>query len=761
MDDFTAMGSVGAEEADPRNQMVVAEPSSSKYWASLGQNVQDPALRESELRMLASHIHDKQRMHFEAANAGGFMTMWIIAYAAFHGLDPDSMSTFRTQQLGLQGEQLEFVRLCINIWRTYVLREVTQVTTQEVALKSIASNNDVASKLSAKIGDDIVASIIKRATKGDKLRVLEMVAGFAGASFGHLRWNEHGGDLVTVQQPVTMPDGKPGVLPTKVRSGAPTLTIGYPWNVFQEPEEEEQTLWSGIRVNDNRHNLAATYAKEDPDKRKRILAESTDDEYSFDNLFGFEGFAQKNDDACTTIHWYHAASAAMPEGRYVILLGNIVLYDDICPVSEGTPITEHCPLRFIMRKFGYANAWDLLSIQQALNQIVSDEMSNIATYGRQSVAMEVGTTIVAADITTGQRGFFYPQGGKPPQAVLMNELGSGPSILKSYLHKMLDDVSGQNAASRGDPESNVKSGTFAALLHTIATEYLSYRTKSHETSVVQIANQGVEMQRRFGGNTPFLVQLVGIDNRAYVQQYTSESLDGFQGSMIEAVPAMLQNLAGRLDLHEHLKDYAPEDRSAAYEFIATGRSDAFMKVDRNSSLYIDREDERIILGPNDVEADEYDDPWKHMKSHLATRHALLAAETPDLAALMRNGKHIASHAFKYGMMHPLVCGFMDIPAPPPMPGTPAQQFAIACAIGQMEVQMQSGGMGDPNAASDVRKPKPKPGEAGSMQPSGGGPGQLSADAGAEGAAQPGGSGKDSSGVKLPQPASPPPEAAQA
>lgn len=749
MDEFTAMGSVGAEEADPRNQMAVVETSSEKYWASLGWRVEDPGMLETEQRMLASAIHEKQRRYFEAANSGGFMTMWIVAYAAFHGVDPDSMSTFRTQQLGLQGEQLEFVRLCINIWRTYVLREVTQVTTQEVALKSIAVNNDVASKLSAKIGDDILASIVKRATKGDKLRVMEIVAGFAGGSFGHLRWNAHGGDMVTVQHPVMMADGMPGEVPVKVRSGAPMLTIGYPWNVFQEPEEEEQTLWNAIRVKDNRHNLVATYAKDNPELRKRILSEDTDDEFDFDNLFGFEGFAQRNDDACTTIHWYHAASAAMPEGRYVILLGNILLYDDVCPVSEGTPITDHCPLRYIMRKFGYANAWDLLSIQQALNQIVSDEMSNIATYGRQSVAMEKGTEIVASDITTGQRGFFYPQGGKPPQAVLMNELGTGPSILKSYLHKMLDDVSGQNAASRGDPEANVKSGTFAALLHTIATEYLSYRQKSHETSVVQIANQSVEMQRRFGGNTPFLVQLLGIDNRAYVQQYTTDSLEGFQGSMIEAVPPMLQNLAGRLDLHEHLKDYAPEDRSAAYEFIATGRSDAFMKVDRNSSLYIDREDERIILGPYDVEADEYDDPWKHIKSHLATRHALLAAEVPDVEALYRNGKHLASHAFKYGLMHPLICGFMNIPPPPPMLGTPAFDFAMQVAMGQSQLAMASGGQGDPNATNAAQKGKPQPGEAGSMQPKSGG----------EGAAQPGGSGVDSSGVKLPKPAAPPPEAA--
>lgn len=738
---------------DPRDQMEVARDTSMDYWATL------------EGKELCSAVDDKQRSYFESARKRGLLGMWIVSYAAHHGLDPDSMSTFQTQQLGFDGEQAEFLRLCINIVRTYIQRQSTTALGEKPHFQALALNSDVKSQLGAELSSSIMGNVFKRAGGEPVRRDLDIAAQVVGASFWHLTWDANAGDVVTVQKPVTGKDGQPlttvdeqgqqvpAMLPTKQRSGWPQLSVGYPWTVFQEPEAARMLMWRAVRVPDNKFNLMATY----PALAKDIYGASTDDEWDFGTLFGFEGMAVDNKDACTTIHFYHARCAAMPEGRYAIMLDSIVLHDGPLPTTDAIPVFEHCPARFIMTNFGYAPSWDLLSIQQALNQIVSDQLSNIATYGRQTIALEKGTEITVDALASGNKSLFYPQGGKPPQAVLLNDIGTGPTTLQQYLHKMLDDVSGQNAAARGDPESNVKSGSFAALLHTTAAEYMSYAQASLDSTTEAAANGMLDMIRTHG-ETPFLIEIVGMSEASYVKEFTAEKFDGIKRFYVETVAPTMQSVAGRLDMHDRLKDYAPEDRAAAYELMMTGRSDAFMKRARSSQLYIRRENERLLEGEL-VGVHDFDDPFKHAPEHVALIQSLLAADEPNVDAIQRASAHVIEHAQKYGNMHPFIAAFLKIQPPPPQPGTTAFDFAMALAQGAAMISVMSGGMpAQPDGGPQVQEPQP--GEAGSMRPKtapkdAAGPGGDNT----TGAAQPGGSGRDSSGVPLPEKASPPPQAA--
>lgn len=794
---------LGQEGDDPRD-LIPQEPDESKiaWFAKKGSGFLD-------------ELHGKQDAYFQSAQQRGLLTQWIISYAALHGLDPDSMSTLQTQNLGFDGDEAEFLRLCINVYRPYVQRQVTSVLSQAPVLKCVSQNTDAKNQIGAKIGDNIVNSIFKRSTEGQRLRDMVIASTFASSSFGHMVWNKQGGDVVTVKKPVPGPDGQPLIDPnsgkpatydTKQKSGMPECRVGYPWTVFQEPDEQDTDTWRAIRVNDNRWNLMATYAptpqpdannpmpEDDPnaDLREKIrTAPANSDEYDFSTLFGFKGMSSENKDSVTTIHFYYPRSVAMPSGRYTISLGDIILHDSDCPVTEGVPIAEMCPARFIETTFGYAPAWDMLSIQQSLNQIVSDQLSNLATFGRQSVAMEKGTEITVDALASGQKGFFYNQGGKPPAAVLMNDIGTGPTVLQKYLHMMLDVVSGQNSASRGDPEANVTSGTFAALLHTVASEFMSYAQESTDAAIERIANIGLDMVRLYGTPT-FLVESVGIEDRTYVQEYSQEDIAGFRGVLVETISPYMRNIAGRLDMHDKLKDYAPEDRAAAYSLITTGRSDEFMRKDRNSALYIQRENEWLItgetkpitgpngqpmpkldpmgqplMGPDGMpvpdtlpKVQRNDNHKKHIPEHDAAISGLLASDNPDMEAVRRLQAHNDDHAYEWGHMHPFICSFLNIPIPPPQPGTESFKLSVALAQGQLMIAMAGQGA-QPQPMAD--NPQPQPGQAGSMQPktakSSAQPGGPGGDNSA-GAAQPGGSGVDSSGVKLPPAAQPPASAQQ-
>jgi hypothetical protein len=367
----------------------------------------------------------------------------------------------------------------------------------------------------------------------------------------------------------------------------------------------------------------------------------------------------------------------------------------------------------------------------------------------------------------------------------MNDIGNGPTILQEYLHQQADFVTGENAASRGDPESNVKSGTFGALLHTIAAEFMDYVQQAADDCDEEIANTALDMVRLYG-DTQFVIESVGIDDRTYVDEYTKEDIAGFRSAVVERVPAAMRTYAGILDMHTLLKDYAPEDRAGAYAFITTGRSDEWMKKDRNSALYIQRENEMLILGktipvigpdgqpvpvanpdgtpkvdpmtgqmtPQTLPmVREYDNPEKHVPDHEAARAGMLASDNPDMAAVARLEAHITEHCVKYGYMHPFACIFLKITPPPPQPGTAA--FQLACAMAQGQFLISQAGMGA--QPGQVLPPQqPQPGQPGSGMPKSGGAGGATKALGAGGSAQPTSNGPDSTGVPLPRAANPPP-----
>jgi hypothetical protein len=222
---------------------------------------------------------------------------------------------------------------------------------------------------------------------------------------------------------------------------------------------------------------------------------------------------------------------------------------------------------------------------------------------------------------------------------------------------------------------------------------------------------------------------------------------------------MLRNTAGRLDVFNQLKDFAPEDRAACWAFLDTGRSDEWMKQDRNSQLYIQRENERMLKG-FDVPVNEFDDPTKHFPEHWAEEQALWAADEPDLAAIDRLHQHNMQHIVAYSGMHPIAAMLLKIPPPPVLPGNAAFMFAGQLAEAQGAIAMLTGQV----PPLQEQPQEPQPGEAGSGRPKGAKsvgdmkPKQIApGDPNSTGAAQPGGSGVDSSGVPLPKPANPPPE----
>ena len=724
------------------------DDSTTTYWATLTGSD------------LASAIEDKEDAYFETARNRGLLALWVIAYAAHHGLTPEDLRDFATQQIGFQGNELELLRFHINLVRSYARQQTTLALGEDAAFKAMVVNSDHRSQAKAEIVDRILNGFYKRycAPFDEKVGESDGVLGEGGT---HTRWDFVGGDTMKVPQPIPMPDGTQLDHYVQKKSGAPYDTVVYPWCHVHETRASGEELWCVIRESESKWNTIAQF----PQLKEQILNVSTGiDRYDFGTLFRLEDLEIANKDLITVKHFYHARCAAIPEGRYTILYADVILYDGPCPTKRGMPFAAMRSGEFIETSLGYADVWDLIAVQQAINQVNSDELQNYATFGRQSIGIEKGTEVTIDAIAKGT-AFYFPQGGKSPQAVQLVAVPETLPDLKQYLHKQLDTISGQNAASRGDPDPNVRSGEMQALNHSIAISYQSFRQKAARRYRIRKAEILVDMIDRYA-ETPFFVEVAGVEQRSYVAEYTREDLSGIERITIDQVSPMMQSIAGRLQVYQQVAGIQdPSERAAAYEFITTGNTTAFMAQDRATDLCIRRENEDLVTGERPVSVNACDDPYKHMPKHFAQRQLIMASDNPDVEAIKRIDDHMLEHQNAYLGLSPVLAAMFQIPPPPAIP--PGPSAPQGNPVWQLQMM---GSMGAPQAGPT----------SGSAQPSGqggggtGGPPQPPANGGGGGggangatpqAPPAGGENRgvprvtDPTGTKLPNPSQPPNQAA--
>jgi hypothetical protein len=673
---------------------------------------------------LAGALDDKQRAYFETARNRGLLALWVIAYAAHHGLTPQDLRDFATQQIGFEGNELELLRFHINVTRSYVRQQSIMALGEKAAFKAMVVNSDHKSQVMAELADKIINSLYGRYSEQHDSEVSEG-DGVFGSCAAHYRWDLRGGDDVSVDVPVTEDDvdtwgrpvigedgqpqkrpaldeqGSPIMHKEKAKSGAPVVTVVYPWALVQETRSSGDPLWVMVREAESKWNLCSQF----PLLKDAILSQHTqNDQYDFGQLFRLEELEYSNKDLCVVKHFYHARCPALPNGRYAIMVGDVILWDSVCPVKEGVPVAQMRSATFIETNFGYADSWDMLALNQALNQVNSDEMQNYALYGKQSVAWEKGTNITLDGLTRGT-GYEVPTGARLPQAIQLTAVPGSLPDFKKYIHSMLDHESGQNSTSRGEPPANIRSGEMAALMDSIALRYQSYRQQAARRFRIRGATIMLDMLKRYG-DTPFLVEITGIDSRAYVAEFTREDMSGVERITMDVVSPIMQTIAGRWQVYSMLKDLPPDQRSAAYELIATGDTSLFVQKDRTTEMLIRRENEDLVTGARPVKCSAGEDAVLHYQRHYAQREQILASDKQDADALKRLDDHLLETTQNWLGCSGLVSGLRQIVPPPALGPNQDNPYGNPQYQLQMQMMMAQQMFGTPQAVVPQQTPPP-------------------------------------------------------
>src|ERR1700755_1122856 len=227
---------------EPADWQPTKEP--SQYWA---------AKPKEELPAL---LMQKERNWSDAVVQSGLAARWRVSHAVYHGLDPYTGRPV-TDNIQVGGTQGQNVRVSLNEYRSYVRKSNTMTIGERPAFKGYATNADVRSQKQAQLSDAFVQYVYEHhAGEAREAEVVE-TDGAYGAGYGHTYWDQHEGEMVEQEEPITGPDGSPvppipqtdangqpvvgpdGMPSTKpatrtvsIRTGAPKTARVYPWDAI-------------------------------------------------------------------------------------------------------------------------------------------------------------------------------------------------------------------------------------------------------------------------------------------------------------------------------------------------------------------------------------------------------------------------------------------------------------------------------------------------------------------------------------------------
>lgn len=557
-------------------------PDSERHWAA------------RSAKGLFSALMAKEAAFFEALDAWGLLRMWRLANAQHYGRNPDAHSEMETQQIGFDGEEGELVRFRINDTRSYTRQQVAMACQQRPAFQAIATNTDYASRAQLSSSDAAVDYIYAK-NYGEKKerRVVEKGLVF-GLGWTWLSWDHEGGEFVDT--PLPLADGSPSPATERKRSGAPHARQLWPGAVVCEPfiEDDDEHLWRMVRDRRSKAELIASR----PELRAEIEGVNGSDEWSFEAIMELDQLTSHMDDCVTVRHFYHERTAGMPDGRYAVMVGDILLQDGPLPEDRLDEIViPFCPGHHIGTMFGYADSWDLMPIQQMQDELASACATNLANYARQTIWGEDGTDFDLKALANGARFLTTTAGKQKPEALQLAQLPAASQWFFQLLDKKMQGLSGMNSVVRGQPDANITSGTMAALFHSIAVEFNNAIEAAVNEHRERVANGMLGILKRHA-KTPFLVQVAGLDERPYMASYTVDKLGGFDRVVIKTVNPLTKSVPGRLEIYDRLIKIkgAVETPEQAVTLINTGLWKPVTDVASKRLLRIQWENEQIMAG---------------------------------------------------------------------------------------------------------------------------------------------------------------------
>ena len=641
---------------------------------------------------LCSHIIDQVNGYYNDCHSSGRWRLWRQTYQNYYGLSVAG-TEHEASVVTEFGDSGELLSVKVNQIRSLIRHLVTMATANRPGFSPRAVNNDHASMIQVPLTRNVLEYYVRR-LQLDLLFANALEASLLfGEAYAWITWDTAAGQM-TAEEPIVSQQDEVGEDGETVFAGTPMLDPKTDEPVMKRTYEGDvlaqyktpldvivprsrdagSPVWVIVRQFVNRHDYAARYP-EHADDLATVQCPEEDFGFSFARWD-----VRRDADEIPVYHWYHRRSDAIPRGRYTIVAARgIVLFDGDLPYSD-IPVYRVAPSEMLGAGIGYADSWDWLALNDVRNSVISNLVTVSDAFGTPNVAVVKGSEIEPANIMGGMNIIEYAQGTAPPQILQMPQIQPGAFELINLMSSDMQALSGLNATSRGQPESNIKSGTMAALMQSMATQYNAGLQGSYYRLLEMCGTAIVHILQVFT-TAPRVVAIGGLDNADAVESFKGSDIGAIDRVVVDVGSSMLRSTEGRYAIGEmfyNKEDITPDE---FMELMNTGTLGQKFKRAAGQRSIIAQENDALGMGPpttmamgpmgpvkfvQGVRAIKTDDHPLHIQEHTTELDSPLARENP--AVLDAIFTHIDEHFTTWRNMDPSLALVLGLPPPPGVTG---------------------------------------------------------------------------------------------
>lgn len=624
----------------------------------------------------AAEVVERFSDHIDWWNDSAYGHCVLSAYRAYHLLEG---GVGEDPQISIEeaGESGELLSMSIGTYRSMVKHQAALVTTERPAWQPQARTSDAEARKQVPMVENLLDYVMSAGLVKQLSDQYEMGQP-GGAGFMVLGWDATAGL------------NKQGWLTSRVLA---------PWEVCHEKvrDYDNDTTWWIYRAFESRWKWVARFAQTDPEKARAIYALDQSTEpfgiSPVDN--STSDLVESGGDRIAVLYVLAKPTLACPLGRLACVASDGLVLEDVpLPYGDDVPITRLCEAEFVGTSIPFSNSWMLLAPSEAINAVVSTLITRVDMFGIPNVSYSAGTEFLAGDIA-GANALEHLPGSQPPQALDLLKLPPELMEAASMLNKMVEQLSGINGVTRGQPADNITSGSMAALMQSMAVQYNNTGERAWVMNLERVATLIVKIFQRMASKE-VLISVCGQDNAYTATNFKKEDLSSILRVTVKVSAPMLKTQAGRAQIADVLMQNKECTGAEYMTVLQTGQLESTFKGPVSTLGLIKSENEAMLRGEAPVVSD-FDNDQLHMREHAAELDSDVRANIPIATAFLKHlGEHLQSWSTKSRENPDLLAALGQ----PPLPQ--------AAGIGDQGRQMQQQHMGMPPAPPPQRPPAPPP-----------------------------------------------------
>jgi len=575
------------------------------------------------------------------------------------------------------GEQGELTRSFVNHHRNLLLHIKTQTTQNKVAFKSQVMNSSSQSSKTVELVNGLAEYYCEDEDYGVDTKAKQATEDclvFAESSIVGL-WNRFKGRPVVA-------DPSTGFV---YRDGDMDYFNVTPLDQIINTchQDRDAVQYRIIRRWVNKYDLAAQYPK-----FSSVVKGMADTEGSYGTKL--VTLIRHDNETIPLFYCFHAPTSAVPNGRLLIMADPTCIFEDgPLDQGEGKPGYDHIPVYDMMvntmagSPFGYSVGFDLIPQQQLYNEIYSALASNNINFATQCVMGPKGGNLHYQNLASGMAYIEWdPKMGSNAKPEPLNLLSSKPESYNflNVIQKNMEILAGIDSLSRGQPDVNVTSGQYAALVTTQSVIFNSGIQKAYARMLKQLMTGTMKTVKKNMIGTK-MATIVGPGAEPVSKEFGNKDLE-IKSVNTELTNPMLQTPAGKMNMADALMKTGLIKDPQAYLQVYTEGDLPMLYNAQDSQLKLIKQENEALMKAMKFGCSVTDMHVTHILQHRALIDTMEARVNPNLPYVVATLAHIQDHLVKLaggvspitgqleGPINPVLAGIIGDPALPP--GTPSQ-----------------------------------------------------------------------------------------